>query len=328
MAIKRVTREDLKNLKRKRKKRIYAMSMLFVICLLLLAGAVFFLVYKIKRGRGYTDAFHAVMPTEGVTADLGVAVDTLPSAIDYSFIEDRKNEDELLEGVEFTVPDTSLATVEEIEGDNWYDENVYQRVSGEPIKLSYFNHTVFIGDSRTEGLLLYAGLPNLNGFCYKGLSVDKLASDKSIVIPGMDGKYSCYEAIEMFDYDNYYCMFGVNELGWVHVETFIRDFNELLDHIREVNPDAMIYVESILPVTEKLSTDNDIYKQERIDEFNEQLLEMCKERGDVIYLDIAAAVTDETGYLPEEATTDGIHCNSNYCKRVIEYIRCNVYEKK
>ena len=54
---------------------------------------------------------------------------------------------------------------------------------------------------------------------------------------------------------------------------------------------------------------------------------MCQDRKDVIYLDIASAVMDEEGYLPEEASTDGIHCNADYCKRIIQYIRNNTYTK-
>ena len=47
----------------------------------------------------------------------------------------------------------------------------------------------------------------------------------------------------------------------------------------------------------------------------------------VIYLDSAAAVMDEDGYLPEEASTDGIHCDINYVKRLIQFYRYNTFKK-
>ena len=54
---------------------------------------------------------------------------------------------------------------------------------------------------------------------------------------------------------------------------------------------------------------------------------MCKEFGDVIYLDTASAVTVD-GVLPEEASTDGVHCDKNYNEKILEYIRKNTYVRK
>lgn len=230
------------------------------------------------------------------------------------------------EGMDYDVPETVLGPVEDVNPSNWYDESLYEK-NEELVNLSYFNKVCFIGDSRTEGLVLYAGIPNINGFYYKGLSVDKLSTDKVISIPGMGSGYTCYEAVMATDFDAYYLMFGVNELGWVYVDKFTEKMSEFIDYIKTVNPDAVIYVQSILPVSLSSSQKSDVYNQDRVNMYNEELLKMCQERGDVIYLDSAAAVMDEDGYLPEEASTDGIHCDINYVKRLIQFYRYNTFKK-
>lgn len=47
---------------------------------------------------------------------------------------------------------------------------------------------------------------------------------------------------------------------------------------------------------------------------------MCEEKG-AVYLDVAEAVRDESGALPEEATVDGIHLKKDYCLKWTDYIR-------
>lgn len=316
----RITREEIEDI-RKRKRRYRFLSVCGIVFVCLSAcGAGYIGIHRLN-GQEAEGCGREV--TIGTVAELGTSELERES---YDIILQRA-EDEKANAMEYHVPDTDLLPVDAIEGDNWFDQTHFERASSEasPVELSHFNHSVFIGDSRTEALLLYSGLPNINGFCYKGLSVDKLDRDRVVTLPDESGKFTCYDAISKTFYDNYYLMFGMNELGWVYIEPFIDNFNALIDHILECNPDAIIYVESILPVSEKKSRESNIYTQERIEEFNAALKDMCMTRGDVIYLDLASAVTGEDGYLPPEASVDGVHCNVDYCKRLIEYIRCNTY---
>lgn len=326
MSTNRITREDIIRLKLKKKKRIKRIWILSFACLVTVAAIVFVVAKNISSKNNRLGGQVLV----GIQANIGnnifgrTTYAELQAAKPYVPVPDSPE----ISAIEFIVPETTLPAVEEVEGNNWYNEELYQLVSEEPVDLNHFNNAVFIGDSRSEGLILYSGLPNLNGFCYKGLSVDKLESEANIFITGYEGEYTCYDAISMVPYSSYYCMFGINELGWNSIDVFVEDFSAMIDHIKSVNPEAIIYVESILPVSKIKSEESDIYNQERINEFNAKILEMCQTRGDVIYLDVSSAVIGEDGYLPEEASPDGVHCNADYCKRIIQYIRCNVYEKK
>ncbi len=227
------------------------------------------------------------------------------------------------ESTEFEVPDTVLPDVEDVTGNDWFDTAVYETIP--PVTDSYFDDTIFIGDSRTEGMELYGGQKNMNTFSYKGLSIDKISTERCIPVDGVN--CTVEEAIAKTDYKNYYIQFGINELGWVYVDKFSDGVSHLIDIILEHNPEAVIYVSSVVSVTKSTSDTDSVFNIKNVEKFNTALYDMCKARGDVVYLDLSASVADENGYLPEEASTDGKHCNADYCRRMIKYIRMHAVQR-
>ena len=93
-----------------------------------------------------------------------------------------------------------------------------------------------------------------------------------------------------------------------------------LSALKEIYPNAIIYVESILPVSEEVSLNHNYIKMSKINEYNDLLKEVAKEKG-VYYLDISSAMANEQGYLPDDAATDGIHLNKNYCDKWLQYLK-------
>ena len=90
--------------------------------------------------------------------------------------------------------------------------------------------------------------------------------------------------------------------------------------LKQAQPSATIYVQSILPVTRAKSQSSDVYTNEKIDDYNARIREMAQREG-VQYLDVAQAVRGADGALPEEATTDGVHLNKAYCQKWTDYLR-------
>lgn len=330
MSSNRITREDIIRLKLNKRRQVRRLIRIVLTLLVLIGGISVYVVHKVSSDESGQSGGEV---TVGVNPDLGEnSEEEIPdySKIDNSEAPDSSEgnttEEDLLETFVFEVPKTELGDIDGSVGENWVDAGLFER-KNEPVDIKYFSDVVFVGDSRTEGLILYSGLPNLNGFCYKALGINKLDKDENIAVPGYTDKYTCYDAISMTKYDAYYLSFGVNELGWVDVDVYIEFYDKLIDHILTVNPDAIIYVQNILPVSKTKSEESDIYNIDRINEFNSKILAMCQARRDVVYLDVAAAVSDGEGYLPEEASYDGIHCDASYCKRIIQYIRYNTYTK-
>lgn len=189
---------------------------------------------------------------------------------------------------------------------------------------SYFDDALFIGDSRTEGFMLYSSLSNIKAYCSKGLSVSRIYTDA--IVNMEDGRtLTVMEALQEQEFKKIYIMFGVNELGWPYDDLFQEQYSKLILDIKQLQPDAVIYVQNIIPISASRSATDNIYNNENVTRFNNMIEKICNEQN-VIYLDVASALADENGALPEGASVDGIHCNGTYCDIWLEYLRNNTYE--
>ncbi len=192
----------------------------------------------------------------------------------------------------------------------------------EMVEDSYFDDALFIGNSLIVGLSRSVKL-NATYFATVGLNVMQFFS-KDLIPAGEDEKITMNEAIASVDFKKVYLMFGVNELGWGSISAFIDYYGRIIDRIREVNPSAMIYVQSILPVNEEKWAKSRDY-QSSINNvsaatFNQKIVEMCNEKH-AYFVNVAEVMTDETGNLFSDATTDGIHIGGIFSTRWVEYLR-------
>lgn len=182
---------------------------------------------------------------------------------------------------------------------------------------TWFDDAVFIGDSRTEGLILNTGLNNAIEYTHKGLMVDTVFTKPVI---DMDGaKVTVMDALKTTQFRKVYIMLGINETGWPYNDVFIHKYGEVIDAVKEINPDAQIYVQQILPVSRTVSAEHSYIKNEKIAEYNALLQEMAEEKQ-VYFVAAAEAVTDGDGALPEDAAVDGIHLKKEYCVKWLEYL--------
>lgn len=182
-----------------------------------------------------------------------------------------------------------------------------------------FSDTAFIGDSRTVGLQQNGGLANAKFFCGTGLNVET-AMTKPVVTLADGSKGTVIDALAQTSCQRIYVMFGVNELGWPSAGGFKQKYAELIRAIRQARPEAEIYVQSILPISKEKSESSEMYKQSKINAFNQALSQMADEEG-VHYLNVASAVIGGDGYLPPEASSDGIHLTKAYCKKWVDYLK-------
>ena len=186
-----------------------------------------------------------------------------------------------------------------------------------PVEPGDYSDAAFIGDSRTETLKTYGLLKGADYYTYKGLKVDTVFTEPCIDVDG--SKMTVMDAIGRKQYKRIYIMLGVNELGWVSTDIFIDDYGKIIDKLKETQPGATIYVQSILPVSAKKSEIDEIYNNPRINEFNGLIQAMAEEKG-ATYLPVNTAVMDETGALPAGASTDGVHPNIDYCRKWTAYL--------
>ncbi len=181
-----------------------------------------------------------------------------------------------------------------------------------------FKDSVFIGDSRTEGLQLKTGLTSAKFITHRGLTVSTAMTET--VIPLKTGKKgTVIDALKEGSYKKVFVMFGVNELGWPYTSTFQSKYEELIATIQEVQPGAEIYIQSIIPVTKKKSDSSEIYNQKNVKKFNKTIKAMTKDLG-LHYIDVQTSVTKAGSYLPEDKSIDGVHLNKSACFAWLNYI--------
>ena len=194
--------------------------------------------------------------------------------------------------------------------------------------LDYFNDTLFIGDSRTAGLIMYTKLSPIDCSA-TGFNLNNLKAKKYITYVDENGKKSsvtCYEALELYKgrYKSIYLSTGVNELGW-SVNMFVKAYKKALESIREIT-DVPIYVQLILPVTDayEKKSENGITNEKQV-QFNEKLRALIEEEQ-VFMLDPLPLFSLEDGTLDPEKTYDGAHLEKFACNELLEYYQTHVVE--
>lgn len=173
----------------------------------------------------------------------------------------------------------------------------------------WFADAVFIGDSRTDGLKLYSGITSKAAFLdHTGLTVYDVAEGKKVIRSGKE-KLSILDALALESYGKVYISLGVNELGYYDPEGFAEAYGQVIDAIRERQPQALIYVQTILPVNSaKCKANNTPYyvTNEGVTSYNAVLPDLCVEKK-VRLVDIPDGLVDEKGEIPSDLSADGVH---------------------
>lgn len=186
-----------------------------------------------------------------------------------------------------------------------------------PESVSYMSDSLLIGDSRAETLGIYGGADTMDVYAERNLNISTVMSSK--VAKDSSGEAcTVLEALTDKSYDRIYVSFGLEELNW-YKEVYIKAYRSFLDRLVKVQPDADIYVLSVLPVSAGLSAESCVYNNPDIDTINSLMQEMCDGYDTVSFLDITDSIAKD-GVLPEDAGTDGIHFGKEYCEKVMEYI--------
>jgi lysophospholipase L1-like esterase len=174
-----------------------------------------------------------------------------------------------------------------------------------------FSDACFIGDSRTVGLEMNSDKPKADFYASQGLNIGTALTEQVITLEN-GNLGTVVEGVSQKQYKRIFIMFGINELGWPYPETFVEDYVELIKQVQAVQPDAKIYVQSILPVSSKATQTDEVFTNSNIDAFNEYVKQAADETG-TEYLDVNSYFKDASGSLPEDAATDGIHFIKEYC---------------
>lgn len=166
---------------------------------------------------------------------------------------------------------------------------------------SYFDDALFIGDSRTVGIKEYGTLQNADYFCSVGLAAYKIDTEY------VDGN-TIDTLLSSKKYGKVYIMLGINEVGNDTEYTFSA-YKKLVDKVRELQPDALIYLEGNLHVATFAETAS--ISNAGLDALNSRLQTLCDD-GRTYYIDINSVFDDENGALTADYSSDGVHVLAKY----------------
>lgn len=188
---------------------------------------------------------------------------------------------------------------------------------------SYFADALFIGDSRTQSLMLYGSLYDADFISTRGYNAPQYFSEV-ISINGTETTGTDFVSSKENSYNNVYLMLGTNELGY-DLGVFIENYRAVIKDVKAKQANANIYLNAILPVTKSKDDTNDAWgvKNSNIVIFNKALRQLADEEG-IYFLDASAAIANELGYLPEDISPDGVHFDKSTVDKWQKYIQTHV----
>ncbi len=215
-----------------------------------------------------------------------------------SFID---NESLLFSNIAFRISETDLSAVEAMAS----DIRTYSFTTADD---NYFKDACFIGDSRTVGISQYSGIENATFLCRNSLSIFDYDKKKFTY---EDQKMSIREILSEQKFSKIYLMVGINECGTGTPETFFNNYRDVIMDIRNLQPDALIFIQGNLFVTERKSSEDANITNENISERN-RLIATLANQQDIFYIDINESSLCEGGSLVSDYTWDQVHIQAQY----------------
>lgn len=180
-----------------------------------------------------------------------------------------------------------------------------------------FENTLFIGDSRTVGIMEYAKLEEPDFFCDTGMSVFNIEKARTSV-PNV-GKVTLEELLSNRQYDKIYIMLGINEIGY-NLEKIVSQYQNLLTYISNMQPQAIIFVQANLHVSKSVDDKNSYTNNASLNRLNEELSRF-ENKKTIYFIDANPLFDDENGNLDSDKTDDGAHLYARLYPEWGEWIR-------
>lgn len=184
---------------------------------------------------------------------------------------------------------------------------VSQPVSQEQSFEGYIRDTVFIGDSRTNGLVRYQQVPEQNVMAKDGENHQAARTDR--IVHTSSGDRTIARAVGDVKPLRMIVAFGINGVAFMGEQTFMEEYSALLDELHTASPDSTIAVQSILPVSKDRESADPRFANSKIDRYNGLLKTMTEGKG-FRYLDASNVLKDQNNCLAAKYDSgDGLHFN-------------------
>ena len=202
-----------------------------------------------------------------------------------------------------SVSDTELAGGTETVGETETEEAPHTREFC-VVDDDWFDDAVFIGDSRTVGLRDYGWLNNASFYGSTGIGFYDMWTEKFCEVDGE--KTTLEDALSRRQFGKIYFQIGINEMGRGTLDGFMEQYAQSVQKFRELQPDAIIYVQGIMRVAKAKSDSDKIFNNQGINERNMRIAELADNQT-IFYIDVNDVVCDADGNLRADLTFDNLH---------------------
>ena len=115
--------------------------------------------------------------------------------------------------------------------------------------------------------------------------------------------------------------FGFEEIAWLLLFGKLPTRTQL-EKFRELQPDAVIFVQGIMKVAKEKSDKDPIFNNVGIEQRNERIAALADGKN-IFYLDMNEVVCDEEGNLKSSLTFDDIHLYGSKYGIWVDYLKEN-----
>ena len=180
----------------------------------------------------------------------------------------------------------------------------------------YFENALFVGDSRMHGFSIYRQLPGATYFCYQSADAFTILEKDYELEPY--GMINLYNLLMIKSFDKIYISLGINNVA-AGLENHKNHYKKLLDTVKELQPNAIIYLLANLHVTGDMNSDNIYLTNENINYINKFISEFEDEKQ-VFYFDPNEIYDDEFGNMDSELSYDKAHIYLRHYDRLLYFL--------
>ncbi len=234
--------------------------------------------------------------------------------------------DDVVGAVDYGIADTNYMSPDD-ETYNTDTEGVFAQNGDyyrfQDVDALYFSDALIIGNSRTEGLHGFSSLGKTAYFAAKeGISVFNIF-DKTLNYYSPDGSQqsaSLTDILASRQFGKIYISLGINEIGIGTSKMFYENYRKILETIREAQPDAIIFIEGMMHVSEHLSSTSGVFSNTIVVQRNTAVSTLANGH-DIFYVDMNSVYCDENGNLLSDVTEDGIHPYASEYERWVDFLK-------
>ena len=111
-------------------------------------------------------------------------------------------------------------------------------------------------------------------------------------------------------------------MGRGTLDGFMTAYEDSVEKFRELQPDAVIFVQGIMKVAKEKSDKDPIFNNVGIEQRNERIAALADGKN-IFYLDMNEVVCDEEGNLKSSLTFDDIHLYGSKYGIWVDYLKAN-----